>query len=258
MISVLLSPAEQKSELAIALERNGTRIFTWPRLKVAPAENQTALDEAIANLFGYDWLILKCGTAADFFLKRLEELGHEKSALDGLRVCVIGEETASRIRESEIHVDIEVSCANSGQLFPAIESYVGGRDSLAGLNFLLPSGKVIGDVFQTELGDAGARIDSVAAYRTTPDPTALAQLNALLVGDGIDGVFFRSASEVGELAQLLDTYDLGRILPARGVICGSQSAQNLALEFGLGQAALAEAATTNATTSLIAATLESK
>ena len=257
MISLLLSPAEKNSDFAAELERSGTRIITWPRVQLAPPENHAALDEAIANLFGYDWLILKRVAAAEFFFKRFEELNREKSELDELRVCVIGEEAAPAIRESQIHVDIEVGRANSSELFSAIESYVGGSHSLAGLNFLVPSANVKHETIQNELEDAGARVDSVVVYRTTHHAAALAQLNALLVGGGIDGVFFRSATEIRELADLFDTYDLGSLLRDLKVICATQSAHNLAVEFGIVRAVVAEESSTDAVTSLIAATLGS-
>jgi len=255
MISVLLSRTGQKSELASALERNGMRIFSWPRVEVAPVENQNALDEAIANLFGYDWLIFKRPIAADFFLKRLEELRHETCELDELRVCVLGEETASRLRESEVHVDIEVT--DSARLFSELTNYAAGHDSLAGLNFLLPSAKVTREPLQAELDHAGARIDCVAAYRTTPEAAALTQLNALLVGGGIDSVFFRGEAEVKELAALFDTGDLSRILHGSRVICANRVALNAALEFGLAGAVTTEETAANALTNLIGATLES-
>src|SRR5581483_3935175 len=99
MTSILVSPEKRNSELASQLERSGLRIIAWPPVQLDPALNQFALDDAIGNLFGYDWLILKSAPAAQFFLKRFTEAGRSVDELDGLRVWAIGEQTIASLRE---------------------------------------------------------------------------------------------------------------------------------------------------------------
>jgi uroporphyrinogen-III synthase len=257
MISVLLSPAERGGDFAAHLDRIGARVIAWAELEIGPLDNYSALDEAIENLFGYDWLILKNEHAAGFFLRRLERLNHKTDELDELRVCAIGETTAELLRDSLVHLDVEIGRSSSSMVFTAIESYVGGYDSLAGLNFLLPSANVTQEAFELQLEAAGARVDGVTAYRTVRDPQALAQLNALLVGGGIDWVSFARPQEISEFAQLLDTDELSRVLPGISVLCRDEPARKAAADFGLAQAIAPAEPTTAARVSLIVASIAS-
>jgi uroporphyrinogen-III synthase len=253
MISVLLSPADANRDLAIHLERLGARAITWPEVSISEPENYSALDEAIENLFGYDWLILKNASAADFFLRRFHELHHEINELDPLRVCAIGEATAESLSESHIHLDLPIDRFCLDAVFGAIESFVGGCDSLRGLNFLLPSAGFAHDHFEQKLVDAGARVDMVTAYRTTSNKQRLAQMNAMLAGGGIDCIAFTSPTQLEEFAQLSDTDELSG--PRSGVVvaCADDETKDTAPCFGLPDAISAKEFTVAAFARLIIA-----
>ena len=95
--TILIAPSAPR-QVVDGLERYGARVITWPEIRISDPESFAALDEAIENLFGYDWLLFRTANAAESFLKRFQKLGHEVSGLDSLRVCAIGEATvAARI-----------------------------------------------------------------------------------------------------------------------------------------------------------------
>src|ERR671932_1697308 len=95
----------QSAEFAAELEAFGARVVACPTIEIVPPESYAQLDEAIDNLFGYDWLVLTSTNAVEHFLARLEALGKDVSELDSLRVCAIGEATAERLVPSHVHVD---------------------------------------------------------------------------------------------------------------------------------------------------------
>ena len=104
--TVLIAPSVTR-EFKAGLEGHGARTITWPKIEIGEAENRAALDQAIENLFGYDWLIFQNSNAVQFFLRRFQELGHEISELDALRVCAVGEGAAGSLeRRSQVHVDL--------------------------------------------------------------------------------------------------------------------------------------------------------
>jgi len=49
---------EQAAEFAAELESYGARVVACPTIEIVPPASYAQLDEAIENLFGYDWLIL--------------------------------------------------------------------------------------------------------------------------------------------------------------------------------------------------------
>ena len=221
-------------ELKTELERHGARVITWPTIEPGEPDNYAALAEAVENLFGYDWLIFRNINAVEFFLRRFQELGHEISELDALRVCAIGEATADTLERSQVHVDLIPDQFAADAVFGAIETYAGGRASLRGLNFLIPSAPIARQNLQQALEDAGARVDVVNAYRTVAVANqALSQLNALVAGGGVDCIAFTTASEVRQFAQLFDTNDLVRVFAGVIVACIDESTAQSAIEFGL-------------------------
>jgi uroporphyrinogen III methyltransferase / synthase len=231
--TVLISPSVP-SELITELNRLGACVFIWPKLDVRPLHNYDPLDESTENLFGYDWLVFQNVNAVDFFLRRFRDRGHEISELDALRVCGVGEDAINKLEAWQVHVDVIPVRPSSRAVFGAIEIYAGGSDHLRGLNFLIPNADTAIDYLSVALQDAGARVDSVATYRTcAADNAALARIHALIMGGAVDYVVFTRSAEVRELSAVFDTSDLGRLLTNISVACMDETCVPTIAEFGL-------------------------
>src|SRR5882672_1771719 len=127
--TVLVSPNETQTELTKNLEHHGARVIVWSKLNLGEPEDYQALDEAIENLFGYDWLIFENEDAVDFFLRRFQALAHEISELDALRVCGAGEAAVRKLEASHVHIDVIPDRPSLRALFDAIGTFVGGREA---------------------------------------------------------------------------------------------------------------------------------
>jgi uroporphyrinogen-III synthase len=198
-----------------------------PKLSIDAPENNFALDEAIENLFGYDWLILKNAAAVKYFLRRFDR-SHKADALDDLKILSIGEQTYQALGQTQIHLDVMAD--RSKDVLAALASYVG---ELNGLNFVVPSANISRESFELQLEDAGARVDSVLSYRTCSRSDELARSKALITGEGIDFVAFTQAASVDEFASLFDTDDLSRLLAGLDVACLDETTSRTANGFGL-------------------------
>jgi len=233
--TVLITRARaQAAEFAADLESYGARVVDCPTIEIVPPASYVQLDEAIENLFGYDWLLLTSANAVEHFLARLSTLGRDVSELDGLRVCAIGEATAARLVAAHVHVDVVPAESRAEGVFDALEGYLGGREHFEGLNFLLPRAAVARDFLPRALEAAGARVDVVEAYRTVrPETTDRARAEALLVGGGVDCVTFTSSSTVHNFAQLFDTRDLRPLLAGVRVACIGAVTAETASAYGL-------------------------
>jgi uroporphyrinogen III methyltransferase/synthase len=217
---VITRARAQSIEFAAALERLGARIISCPTIEIVEPESYALLDEAIENLYGYDWLIFTSVNGVDYFLRRLETRGVDVSELDELRVCAIGEATALRLREARVHVDVVPEQFKAEGAFTAIEAYVGGREGLKRLNFLIPRAAIARDYLPDALEEAGARVDVVPAYRTVrPQTSERGRVEALLAGGAVDCITFTSSSTVANFAQLFDTTDLSHLLAGVVVAC---------------------------------------
>lgn len=234
-ITVVITRARaQAAGFADALESLGARAVLCPTIEIVEPESYAELDQAIENLFGYDWIIFTSVNGVNFFLRRLEALGRDVSELDELRVLAIGEATSARLRDAFIHVDLVPEQFKAEGALAALEEYLGGREGLIRLNFLLPRAAVARDTLPDALEAAGARVDVVTAYRTTrPDSTARARVEALLAGGGVDCVTFTSSSSVTNFAQLFETTDLGGLLKSIAVACIGDVTSATATGYGL-------------------------
>ena len=201
-------------EIELALREHEFSVMTWPELSIQPPPTFAALDEAIQNLFGYDWLVFIKEHAAHFFLERFTKQGHDVSELDSLRVCAIGEVTAATLERSQVHVDAYATSVAAVSVVEQIANYLGAREALQRLNFLIPQASIGREYLKPELEALNARADLVIAYETVMagERTRLAAVQSLLLTGSVDAVLFANESDVSDCAQLFDTNDLGRLL----------------------------------------------
>jgi uroporphyrinogen III methyltransferase / synthase len=231
---VITRALAQSAEFAARLEELGARVISCPTIEIVEPESYALLDDAIENLYGYDWLIFTSVNGVDYLLRRLETRGHDVSELDELRVCAIGEATALRLREARIHVDVVPEQFKAEGAFLAIADYVGGRTDLNRLNFLIPRAAVARDYLPKALEEAGARVDVVPAYRTVaPQTSERGRVEAMLAGGAVDCITFTSSSTVANFAQLFDTTDLSQLLEGVTVACIGDITASTAAEYGL-------------------------
>jgi uroporphyrinogen III methyltransferase/synthase len=231
---VLTRARAQASSFAGELERLGARAISCPTIEIVEPESYAELDQAIENLYGYDWIIFTSGNGVNYFLRRLETLGHDVSELDELRVLAIGEATSVRLRDAFIHVDVVPEQFKAEGALVALEEYLGGREALNRLNFLIPRAAIARDTLPDALEDAGARVDAVTAYRTMrPETTERGRVEAMLAGGAVDCITFTSSSSVINFAQLFDTTDLSRLLKGVTVACIGDVTAATATEYGL-------------------------
>lgn len=223
----------QADEFVAELERYGARVIVCPTIEIANPESFERLDEALNHLYGYDWLVFTSVNGVNHFLRRFQATGHALNEIDELRVCAIGEATAEKLTDAQIHVDVIPREFKAEGVFAALVDFVGGREVLTGLNFLIPRAAVARDFLPRALEAAGARVDIVPAYRTVlPGDLDRGRITAMLAG-GTDCIAFTSSSTVRNLAQLLDNQDLSTILKGVAVACIGDITAQTAAEHGL-------------------------
>lgn len=231
---VITRARAQSAEFAAELERYGARVVACPTIEITAPESYAPLDEAIENLYGYDWIIFTSVNGVDHFLRRFAELGRDTSEMDEVRVCSIGEATAVRLRDAQIHVDVVPEQFKAEGVFDALINYLGGVGRLYGLNVLIPRAAVARDYLPLTLEGAGARVDVVAAYRTVrPQTSERGRVEALLSGGAVDCITFTSSSTVNNFAQLFDTDDLSELLAGVTVACIGDITAGTAAEHNL-------------------------
>ena len=230
---VITRAASQASEFVEALEGYGAKVLSCPTIQIKEPESYARLDEALDHLYGYDWLIFTSTNAVEFFLRRLADLHRDVSDLDDLQICAIGGATAERLRHAHVHVDLLPRVSKAEGVFAALTDFLGGNESISGLNILLPRAAVARDQLPKTLEEHGARVDIVTTYQTViPEDIDRGRLSAMLAGSA-DCIAFTSSSTVRNLALLFDTQDLSATLKGLAIACIGDVTAATASEYGL-------------------------
>lgn len=190
--------AEQSSKFTTLLEQQGAEVVEMPALVITPPTSWTALDQAIANLVQFQWLILTSANGVKYFFERLATLGYDARALGGIKIAVVGRKTASTLQKYCLQPDF------IPPNFVADSLIANFPEDLKGKKILFPRVETGGrELLVTELTSKGAEVIEVAAYQSqcpkTIDQTAW---QALQKGR-IDVLTFASSKTVRNFYQLL-------------------------------------------------------
>ncbi len=197
--TILVTRAEsQSSKFTTLLQQQGATVVEMPALAITPPLSWNDLDNAIANLAQFQWLILTSANGVNYFCDRLFALGYDARALAGVKIAVVGRKTASSLEKKLLKPDFippdyiaDSLVAHfpenlSGQeiLFPRVES--GGREVLV-----------------KELSSKGAAVTEVAAYQSQCPQQIDSNAWQALQQKQIDVVTFASSKTVKYFYQLL-------------------------------------------------------
>lgn len=192
--------AEQSTTFSNLLIEEGAKIVEMPTLEILPPSDWCDLDQAIAQMQTYDWLILTSANAVDYFFDRLISQGQDVRTLANCKIAVVGKKTAKFLNARGFTPDFTPPEFVADSLFHHFP------DSIAGLKILFPRVESGGrEVLVKSFTAAGAIVDEVAAYQsgcpTTADPVAI---EALTSGQ-ITIVTFASSKTVHHFHQLVQS-----------------------------------------------------
>jgi len=151
---------EGADEWAAAFERAGAKPIAYPTVAILPPESWQAVDDAIANLRVYDWVIFTSQTAVGLFARRLPT-GLFPSDLRA-SIVAVGKSTAQSIARLGGNVALVPADSRQEGLVEAL------RLLPAGTRVLLPLASGGRTLLAQSLKAAGCLVDVVAVYRTVP------------------------------------------------------------------------------------------
>jgi uroporphyrinogen-III synthase len=195
---------QQASDLALQLEALGAEIVLIPTIDLAPPSSFDVLDNALAELSSYDWLLFTSANAVRVFHDRLQARAEVlPQPLTFPRIAAIGPATAKAVESVGLHVDLLPHAFVAESLAEALLPLA--RNA----RFLLVRAEEARDVLPNALTAAGAHLTIAAAYRNLTPPDAIPALQRLL-GSGTppDCITFTSSSTARNLLGLLETAGL--------------------------------------------------
>jgi hydroxymethylbilane synthase len=218
--SVILTRAtKQSGEIVRALEKLGATIVSCPTIEIREPSSWAALDTALSQLGSYDWLVFTSVNGVEFFLRRLDELGHGRAELMQHLVCAVGRKTAEKLRSESIKVNLTPARFTAEAVVEELIKRYGVGRRLRGARMLLPASASTRDVIRPAMEKIGVIVDVVETYRTVVPAASGENVKELLENARADYIVFTSPSTVSNLAALLETDDLAQHLAGTRVAC---------------------------------------
>lgn len=187
----------QSGDLRALLEERGATVLEVPTIEIR-VRSGAEIDEAIAHLCDYDWLIFTSANGAQIFFERAGQLGVKRFP----RICAIGPATRRQVEAYGCQVDLLPELYQAeGVLKSFLEFHQGAVEHL---KVLLPRAGQARDVLPQELRRRGARVDVLAVYDTVVPRDGRQCLQEALRCGSPDLITFTSSSTVRHLLRLAE------------------------------------------------------
>jgi uroporphyrinogen-III synthase len=230
---ILTRSSKQSGEMARVLQKLGAEVIACPTIEIKPPDSWEQLDYSLIHLSWYDWLAFTSANGVEYFLRRLDELGHGRAELMSHRVCAVGRKTAEKLRSEQIAVDMMPERFTAESLVEDFIKRFGVGQRLRGARMLLPASKTTRDVIRPAMEKIGVYVQVVEAYQTVLPQASSAEVIKLLREAKSDYIVFTSPSTVANLAAILETDHLAPLLARARVVCIGPVTAEAAGQYGL-------------------------
>ncbi len=213
----------QAGVLSDKLRELGAQVIEIPFIEIRPPASWAPLDQAIARMLDYDWLILTSANGVHMLFARLARLGKSEADLLHLNIAAIGPATAKAIETHGLPVDVMPDKYVAESVVEALQGEIKGK------RVLLVRAKVARDVIPRELTNLGAKVDVAEAYETVLPGTSAAALRVVLRDpeQKPDAICFTSSSTVTNFLDLLGQENVALLTDVKLASIGPVTSETL-------------------------------
>ena len=191
--------AGQSSQFTELLTNVGATVIEMPALEIVAPSSWEGLDNTIANLSTFDWLILTSSNAVNYFFDRLIAQGKDISNLGNMKIAVLGEKTALSLKKKHLQPDFIPPNFVADSL---VEKF---PENLPGKKIFFPRVESGGrEVLVKEFTAKGAEVIEVAAYQSSCPSSFPSEAKLALQKRTVDVITFGSSKTVKFFCQLLE------------------------------------------------------
>ncbi len=181
-------PRLQADAFIEGLKAAGLEPICFPVIQIRPMEDNTRLDQALAHLSQYDWIVFTSVNAVDVVFGRLP------AGAQMPRIAAIGPKTAEALRAHGVVPDFVPSEYVAESILP-------GLGELHGKKILLPRAEIARKALPEAITAAGGIAYEIAVYQTLPEKPNATGLEALR--SGVDWITFTSPSTVQNFVEII-------------------------------------------------------
>ena len=216
---IVTRPADRSGTLCQSLRALGASVTAYPCIRTVPREDCPQLEEAIAGLDRFRWLVFTSPAGPEIFFRRLRKSGRDARALAGLKLAAIGPKTAAQLERFGLQADLVPEVFDSAHLAQAMGKVDGP--------VLLCRASQGSDALPEIFTKSGIPFRDIPCYDTVYEAPEDAPVGELLKRKVL--VTFTSASTVRGFVESLPGADLSNVL---GCCIGPQTAEE-AKKYGI-------------------------
>jgi uroporphyrinogen III methyltransferase / synthase len=205
-------PADGPDPLAERLRAFGAEVVVQPAIRISPPDDWRPVDDALARLQQYDWLVFSSANGVRYLFDRLQgqtagisgaresrpplSRAGETPALRLPKLAAMGPGTAEELTRYGLSADLLPVQFRAESLAEAL------ANNAAGKRFLMARASRGREVLAERLAAAGAVVEQVVVYASTDVEHPSAEAAALLRDGKIDWVTVTSSAIARSLARL--------------------------------------------------------
>jgi uroporphyrinogen III methyltransferase/synthase len=215
----------QASVLTARLESLGAEVAELPTIEIVPAGNDSELGLLVKGNLDYDWILFASPNGVRAFFDLVLKAHGDIRALGRARIGCIGPGTTAAVESYCVKASVTAKEAVAEGLIAALKPIGPWK----GRRVLLPRAEQARDVLPRTLGEWGADVTVLPAYRTiapaaTIDPDPIERIKT----GTYDLITFSSSSTVHNFAALLSTEGpAGLNVPLRAASIGPVTSATL-------------------------------
>ncbi len=210
---VLTRAQEQARELSQLLTAYGAEPVELPTIQIVPPASWQGIDQAIARLHDYQWIIFTSVNGVTPFMERLRVAGKDARAFGAIQVCAIGPRTAHEVERYGIRPDVVPAEYQAEGVIASL-----AERGIRGSRVLIPRAEVARELLPEQLRELGATVDVVTVYRTIAPTKDAAAFTQQLGAGRVAVVTFTSSSTVRNFVELLGGREIAQKSVAQTVI----------------------------------------
>jgi uroporphyrinogen III methyltransferase/synthase len=181
-------PRHQAESLCDRFAELGARVLIQPAIEITPCKDWGTVDDVLARLDQFDWLVFSSANGVQYLLSRLFFLGRDLRALGGIKLAAIGPGTTESLASWRLNTDLVPDEYRAESLADELAPHVSGK------RVLLARASRGREVLAERLEQAGARVSQVVVYESTDVEQADPEIEAALLNGQIDWITVTSSA----------------------------------------------------------------
>ena len=208
-------PKERAGTLSEKLRRAGAEVVEFPCIEIQPIRPCPAMEAAVENISGYEWLAFTSPAGVEVFWNCLRGMGKDARALGPVKLAAIGSATAKALEHCGLTADLIPNIYDAAHLGDALAECAAGK-------VLLLRAEMGSAALPEALERACVSYDDIPIYTTSYRHPCAPALREELEKGKFDYVTFTSASTVkGFVSAVGQDMDFSRFV---GLCIGKQTA----------------------------------